>query len=1377
MRYGEESLGTRGRVLDHATVALAAITMLVLSCGDPGVEPTPPPAPVATTVTVTPAVAELSALGATIRLSAEVRDQNGRVMAGASVAWSSSKSAVATVDRSGLVTGVAEGGATVTATAGVVSGTAAITVAIPDRAALVAFFQATDGPNWTNNEKWLTDAPLGEWYGVETDRSGRVTSLVLEATRDEQTNERVWPNLTGPIPPDLGRLSRLEVLSLRGNNLRGPIPRELGTLDRLTKLDLSSNRRVNGPIPAELGTLARLEYLDLDGTGVSGSIPPELGQLTNLWLLHLPNTALSGTIPPELGKLTNLRVLFLYNVPLSGAIPPELANLTSLRQLNLSHTGLSGPVPSSFVRLRSLVQLTIHETAGLCFPGTGVFFDWWFQLEPDLRSGPWCNDPDFAALTTLYDKAGGDGWANADGWLADRALERWHGVAADSTGRVLELNLSGNGLTGQLPANLGELERMTDLRITDNAGLGGRLPASLSKLPLSALHYGSTDVCAPSDAAFQEWLKGVSSHDGTGKECESLSEREALEALYDATGGTNWTNNDNWLTDAPLGEWHGVTVDDSGRIVRLELSGNNLKGPIPSELGKLSTLELLFLRWNNLTGEIPPELGNLTSLRQLRLSSNDLVGAIPPELGNLSDLFHDLVLSDNKLTGSIPPELGKLSGLRWLFLKGNDLTGAIPAELGNLGGLETLVLQQNDLTGAIPPELGQLTRLEELNAFDNSLDGAIPPELGNLASLEELYLDNNNLTGPIPPTLGKLTRLRYFFIRNSDLTGPIPPELGDLSSLEWLLLDGNDLTGALPPELGKLSVLTLLILTDNDLTGTLPTEFAGMTSLRELSLARNARMSGALPLSLTALANLEGLLLGGTDLCAPPDQEFVEWLQGVRKQWVAPCLRGPPSTAYLVQAVQSREFPVPLVAGEEALLRVFVTANRQSEAHLPPVRARFHRGGTEVHVVNVPGQAVTIPTEVDESRLSKSANAEIPGDVIQPGLELVIEVDPDGTLDPGLGVQRRIPETGRLAVDVHSMPLFDLTIIPFLWTEEPDSSIVDIVNAMAADPEGHGLLQETRTLMPVGSLKVTAHEPVLTSSNHAFSILGQTKAIEAMEGGGRHYLGTIGNGSGPLGVANIGGRSSYAQPTGWVIAHELGHNFSLVHPPCGTTGDPGYPHPNGSVGAWGYDFDIGRLVSPGWRDLMSYCSPKWISDYSFTNALRFRLTTEEDDRASHGAAPTRGLLLWGGTDADGMPFLEPAFVVDAPPALPDSSGAHVITARTASGAELFSLAFTMPEVADGDGSSSFAFVLPTRSGWEGNLASITLSGPGGTVTLDEDSDIPMAILRNPQTGQVRGFLRGPPTATQAAADAEATSARGLEVLFSRGIPGAGAWRQ
>ena len=141
-------------------------------------------------VVVSPA-ADTIAPGDTLRLAAESFDENGNAIAGAEFAWSSSDRSVATVDTSGLVRGVAEGTATITAAVGDVSGTSEIAIQNPDRAALVALYEATDGPNWTNNENWLSNAPLGEWRGVRTDASGRVVGLNLSGRWDSETRQHV----------------------------------------------------------------------------------------------------------------------------------------------------------------------------------------------------------------------------------------------------------------------------------------------------------------------------------------------------------------------------------------------------------------------------------------------------------------------------------------------------------------------------------------------------------------------------------------------------------------------------------------------------------------------------------------------------------------------------------------------------------------------------------------------------------------------------------------------------------------------------------------------------------------------------------------------------------------------------------------------------------------------------------------------------------------------------------------------------------------------------------------------------------------------------------------------------------------------------------
>ena len=133
-----------------------------------------------------------------------------------------------------------------------------------------------------------------------------------------------------------------------------------------------------------------------------------------------------------------------------------------------------------------------------------------------------------------------------------------------------------------------------------------------------------------------------------------------------------------WGSDAPLDSWMGVTIDENGQVIRLELKRKDLKG-----------------------GGIPPELGNLANLETLDLARNELNGGIPPELGNLVNL-ETLDLGRSGLRGEIPLELGNLVNLTFLDLSGNMLGGGppgggIPPEMGNLANLETLDLGHNGL--------------------------------------------------------------------------------------------------------------------------------------------------------------------------------------------------------------------------------------------------------------------------------------------------------------------------------------------------------------------------------------------------------------------------------------------------------------------------------------------------------------------------------------------------------------------------------------------------------------------------------------------------------------------------------------------------------
>lgn len=410
-----------------------------------------------------------------------------------------------------------------------------------------------------------------------------------------------------------------------------------------------------------------------------------------------------------------------------------------------------------------------------------------------------------------------------------------------------------------------------------------------------------------------------------------------------------------------------------------------------------------------------------------------------------------------------------------------------------------------------------------------------------------------------------------------------------------------------------------------------------------------------------------------------------------------------------------------------------------------------------------------LTADLQEGSLEGSANMEIPGDVLRPGVEMVVEIDPYRDLDSALGVPGRIPATGRRALDVHELPLFHVTVVPFLRASDPDSAIWDVTQGLTARDT---VFEDTRTLLPVDTMEVVVHHPVWTSSDDAVGLLEETAAIRTIESGGGYWMGTMSMGSDRVGAARSPGKSVFSEFASAAVAREFGHALDLENAPCGgaLAPDPRYPVEGGGIGAWGYDRRLKRLVPPTVPDLMSHCTPSWISGYHFAKALKWRMRNEARIGAFDGE-PTRVLLIWGGTDADDGPFLRPAFVLDdARALLPKTTGRWRIVGEAEDGGELFNEAFDMAKVADGGGRSSFVFALAVEDGWADTLARIVLSGPGGTAELDGESGPVTALLLDPGTGRVRGVL-------QDWDESAPPPERGLEIQESRGIPRLEAWRR
>ncbi len=324
------------------------------------------------------------------------------------------------------------------------------------------------------------------------------------------------------------------------------------------------------------------------------------------------------------------------------------------------------------------------------------------------------------ALVALYNALDGANWQRDRNWLSDEPLSSWYGVDSDRDGRVTELNLGGIELSGEIPAEIGNLAELRVLDLSNNR-LSGQIPAAIGNL----------------------------------LNLEELNLR-----------GNKWR--------AANGEGlSGKIPPELGKLTNLkelDLSRHLLTGEIPRELGNLAQLERLHLDKNHLSGALPAELGGLTQLIHLWLGENDIAGAIPQEIGSLSRLLI-LDISQNQLTGEVPAEVGRLSRLRRLHLYNNQLNGSIPAELGSLPILTQLELQANQLSGPIPAELGNLSDLEILALNSNQLSGNIPASLGNLDKLLVLFLHENELDGEIPAELGNLSELRVLALHDNRLTG------------------------------------------------------------------------------------------------------------------------------------------------------------------------------------------------------------------------------------------------------------------------------------------------------------------------------------------------------------------------------------------------------------------------------------------------------------------------------------------------------------------------------------------------------------------------------------------------------------------------------
>ena len=344
-----------------------------------------------------------------------------------------------------------------------------------------------------------------------------------------------------------------------------------------------------------------------------------------------------------------------------------------------------------------------------------------------------------------------------------------------------ELTLWGNQLTGEIPPEIGNLTNLTSLKLQSNE-LNGEIPESICNLTINfydSFYFGINwnNLCPP----YLECLLGEEFIDENGNgiwdEGELFFDSNENDEYDDEVVGYQDTSEceEPSLCDEGYTEIDGECYYQSDLDVLQQFIDNSQEGdnPPPSDL---SPIELGYQEWvsgrlwtlcsNNdendycptdyeLSGNIPDNIGNLTSLRNLLLRFNNLSGIIPESIYNLSNLIM-WTMNWNDLSGEFPSEIGNLENLYGLELGGNQLTGEIPPEIGNLTNLTILQLSFNQLSGEIPPEIGNLTNLFSMSVdlSYNQLTGEIPSEICNIGYTSPL-LSNNQLCPPYPECLSE----------------------------------------------------------------------------------------------------------------------------------------------------------------------------------------------------------------------------------------------------------------------------------------------------------------------------------------------------------------------------------------------------------------------------------------------------------------------------------------------------------------------------------------------------------------------------------------------------------------------------------------------
>jgi Leucine-rich repeat (LRR) protein len=418
----------------------------------------------------------------------------------------------------------------------------------------------------------------------------------------------------GEFPGDISNCRSLEILNLWGNNFTGRIPQELGSTSSLVGLFLGKNS-FSREIPESLLNLSSMVFLDVSRNNFGGDIQDIFGRFTQVeYLLLHGNSYTGGLYSSGILDLANISRLDLSYNNFSGPLPVELSQMPNLKYLFLAANQFVGNIPSEYGNLPSLQAIDLSYN----------------KLNGSIPTS-------FGRLTSLL-------------WLM----------------------LANNSLTGEIPQSLGNCSSLLWFNVANNQ-LIGRIPAELTNIgnnptPTFQLNQQNDRVTVGSGECFamRRWIPANYPPFSfvyavlTRKKCRVLWDR-----LLKGYGV--------FPTCVPGSSVR--SLDISGYV---QLSGNQLSGEVPREIGNMRNFSMLHLGLNQFNGTLPREIGQLP-LTVLNISQNGFSGDIPTDVGGMKCL-QNLDMSYNNFSGSFPTSLNNLTELSKFNISYNPyITGVIPS--------------------------------------------------------------------------------------------------------------------------------------------------------------------------------------------------------------------------------------------------------------------------------------------------------------------------------------------------------------------------------------------------------------------------------------------------------------------------------------------------------------------------------------------------------------------------------------------------------------------------------------------------------------------------------------------------------------------------